>query len=191
MPRRDGYRPSARWTRGCAITIHKIVVRSLGARSTSGRLTCGNLVLRCALGRSGIRTRKREGDGATPRGSFRLESAFYRRDKLARPASALPRAAIRPDDAWCDAANDRNYNRRVKHPYPASAECLWRRDGLYDVVVVIDYNRRPRRVAAGSAIFLHVAERGLKPTEGCVALPRKDLLKVMAHIGPKTRIVIV
>lgn len=149
------------------------------------------MVLRCALGRSGSRVRKHEGDGATPRGSFRLESAYYRRDKLTRPGSALRLTATRPDDGWCDAANDRNYNRHVKHPYGSSAEHLWRRDGLYDVVVVIDYNRRPRRCAAGSAIFMHVAEKGLKPTEGCVALPRKDLLKVMAHIGPKTRIVIV
>jgi L,D-peptidoglycan transpeptidase YkuD (ErfK/YbiS/YcfS/YnhG family) len=166
-------------------------VRSLGAKSTSGRLTCGNLVLRCALGRNGIRALKREGDGATPRGSFRLESAFYRRDKVARPGSALPLAATRPDDGWCDAANDRNYNRRVRHPYPASAEHLWRRDGLYDIVVVVAFNRRPRKAAAGSAIFMHVAERGLKPTEGCVALARNDLLKVMALIGPRTRLVIV
>ena len=143
------------------------------------------------MGRSGIRSRKREGDGATPRGSFRLESAFYRADKLARPGSALALAATRPDDGWCDAANDRNYNRRIKHPYPASAEHLWRNDALYDIVVVTAYNRQPRKAAAGSAIFMHVAGSGLKPTEGCVALPRKDLRKVMAHIGPKTRIVIV
>ncbi len=135
--------------------------------------------------------RKREGDGATPRGSFRLEGAFYRCDKICRPGSGLPIAATRPEDGWCDAANDRNYNRRVRHPYPASAEHLWRPDGLYDVVVVVSYNRRPRRIAAGSAIFMHVAEQGLRPTEGCVALRRTDLLKVMARIGPKTRIVIV
>lgn len=166
-------------------------MRSLGAQSTSGRLVCGNLVLRCALGRSGTRTLKREGDGATPRGRFRLESALYRRDKIVRPLSALPLSATRRDDGWCDAANDRNYNRRIRHPYPARAEHLWRRDGLYDVIVVIDYNRRPRRAAGGSAIFMHVAGPGLAPTEGCVALSRKDLLKVMAQIGPRTRIVIV
>ncbi|WP_083567560.1 L,D-transpeptidase family protein [Hyphomicrobium sp. CS1GBMeth3] len=166
-------------------------MRSLSPGSTKGRLVCGNLVVPCALGRSGTRSRKREGDGATPRGTFRLESAFFRRDKLMRPGSALPLMASHPDDGWCDATNDRNYNRRVKHPYPASAERLWRRDGLYDIVVVIDYNRRPRRQGVGSAIFMHVAERGHKPTEGCVALARRDLVKLLKRIGRRTRIVIV
>lgn len=183
--------PAGRRERESAITIRKIVVRSLSPRSTVGRLVCGNLVLRCALGRSGTRAHKREGDGATPRGQFRLESAFYRRDRIARPRTALALAQTRPDDGWCDAANDRNYNCPVKHPYPASAEHLWRRDGLYDAVVVIAYNRHPRRRAAGSAIFMHVAGKGLTPTEGCVALARRDLLKVMALIGPRTRIAIV
>lgn len=108
-----------------------------------------------------------------------------------RPRAGLRVTTCRPDDGWCDAIGDRNYNRQVKHPYPASAERLWRKDELYDIVVVVDYNRVPRRRAMGSAIFMHVAEKGLKPTEGCVALPRRDLLKVLARIGPRTRIVIV
>ena len=166
-------------------------MRNLSPRSTVGRLVCGNLHLRCALGRSGIRSQKREGDGATPRGRFRLETVFVRRDKLIRPRTGLRLAPTRPDDGWCDAANDRSYNRRITHPYPASAEHLWRGDGLYDVVVVIAYNTRPRRRGAGSAIFMHVAQEGLRPTEGCVALPRRDLLKVLARIGPRTRITIV
>jgi L,D-peptidoglycan transpeptidase YkuD (ErfK/YbiS/YcfS/YnhG family) len=156
-----------------------------------GVLTCGNLTFRCALGRSGIRASKREGDGATPRGTFRFENAFYRRDKLRRPLASIAVSATHPDDGWCDAAEDRNYNRRVTHPYPASAEHLWRRDGLYDVVVVVDFNRRPRNRARGSAIFMHVAEKGLRPTEGCVALPRHALLKIVARIGRHTRLVIV
>lgn len=165
-------------------------MRSLSPRSTTGRLVCGNLVLPCALGRGGIRAGKREGDGATPRGQFRLERALYRRDRLARPQTGLPLAVTAPGDGWCDAANDRNYNRPVRHPYPASAEHLWRRDGLYDAVVVIDYNRRPRQRGAGSAIFMHMARHGFQPTEGCVALRRNDLLKVLARIGPRTRLVV-
>jgi len=148
-------------------------------------------VLRCALGRGGMRSAKREGDGATPRGTFRLEQVFYRADRMMRPRTRVLLTPARVADVWCDAADDRNYNCRVAHPYPASAERLWREDGLYDAVVVIGYNRRPRRRGAGSAIFMHVAARGLKPTEGCVALARSDLLKVLAHIGPRTRIVIV
>lgn len=174
-----------------AMPRRQIIVRSLSPRATVGRLTLGNLVLPCALGRSGIRTRKREGDGATPRGSFRLESATYRRDRLLRPATGLRLGETRPADGWCDASEDRNYNRRITHPYQASAERLWRSDGLYDIVIVVDYNRRPRRRNLGSAIFMHVAERGFRPTEGCIALARRDLMKVIARIGSATRLVIV
>lgn len=165
-------------------------MRSLGARATKGWLACGNLRLPCALGRSGIASRKREGDGATPRGAFRLEAARFRPDRIARPRAGLPLAALHPDEGWCDAASDRNYNRRVRHPYPASAERLWRQDGLYDALIVVDYNRRPRIRGRGSAIFMHVASEGLAPTEGCVALARRDLMKLLARIGPKTRLVV-
>lgn len=183
--------PADRWKRGSTITVRNIIVRSLSPRSTTGRLTCGSLTLKCALGRSGIRATKREGDGATPRGSFGFESAYFRRDHLRRPVTRLAVQATKPDDGWCDATDDRNYNRFVKHPYPASAEHLWRRDGLYDVVVVIGYNRRPRYRAKGSAIFMHVAEKSFRPTEGCVALTRRDLLKVVAAIGPRTRLIVI
>ncbi|WP_439544342.1 L,D-transpeptidase family protein [Hyphomicrobium sp.] len=154
-------------------------------------LRCGNLTLPCALGRGGIVSRKREGDGATPRGVFRFEGGYFRPDARRRPQSSLRLVATRRHDGWCDAADDRNYNRRVSLPYPKSAERLWRDDRQYDVVVVIGYNRRPRRREAGSAIFLHVAREGLRPTEGCVALAYRDVLKVLARIGPETRLVIV
>ena len=91
--------------------------------------------------------------------------------------------AIRPRDGWCDAPADRNYNRPVRHPYPASAERLWRADGLYDVVVVLGYNDRPRVRGRGSAIFMHVARPGYAPTEGCIALARPHLLRVLDAAG--------
>lgn len=177
--------------KGAAIAIRKIVVRSLNARASKGWLSYGNRVVRCALGRGGIVALKREGDGATPRGRFRLESAHFRADRIGRPQTALRLSATRPADGWCDAANDRNYNRPVRHPYPASAERLWRKDGLYDVFVVMDYNRRPRRRGAGSAIFLHVAGEGLAPTEGCVALARRDLVKLLPLLNRKTCLVVI
>ena len=163
----------------------------MSPQSRRGWLTCGNIVVPCALGRGGILALKREGDGATPRGRFRLESVRFRTDRLRRPRTVLPTTATRANDGWCDAASDRNYNRAVTHPYPASAEHLWRQDGLYDVFVILDYNRRPRRRGAGSAIFLHVAGEGLAPTEGCVALARRDLLKLLPLINRKTRLVVV
>lgn len=168
----------------------KIVVRGLSARSTRGVLTYGNLSFPCAIGRSGRRAGKREGDGATPLGSFALRRALYRPDRLPRPATHLTLRAIMPSDGWCDAPTDRNYNRRVDHPYPASAERLWRDDGLYDVVVVMGYNDHPRSAGRGSAVFLHVAGLGLTPTEGCIALARPHLLRLLRAISPRVRVTV-
>jgi L,D-peptidoglycan transpeptidase YkuD (ErfK/YbiS/YcfS/YnhG family) len=97
--------------------------------------------VRCALGRSGATRNKREGDGATPIGSFALLQMFYRPDKIPRPRTLLPTRRIAPDNGWCDAPQDRAYNTLVKRPYPASHEEMWRGDDMYDLVLDIDYNR--------------------------------------------------
>jgi len=135
---------------------------------------------RCALGRGGIRTDKREGDGATPVGAFPLRRLMYRPDRLAPPATGLPVSAIDPGDGWCDDPADAAYNRPVRLPFAASHETLWRDDGLYDVVVVLGHNDDPPVPGLGSAIFLHVARPGWEPTEGCVALALPDLLRLVA-----------
>lgn len=169
-------------------TAPKIVVRSLSANAQRGVLTYGNLAFPCALGRSGRRVGKREGDGATPAGTFAMREAYFRPDRLARPRTQLRIAPIRSADGWCDAPGDRNYNRPVRHPYPTSAEHMWREDGLYDVVVVLGYNDRPRIQGRGSAVFMHVAGPGMKPTEGCVALKRPHLVRLLQRIGRNTAI---
>jgi L,D-peptidoglycan transpeptidase YkuD (ErfK/YbiS/YcfS/YnhG family) len=155
-----------------------------------GRLVAGPLSLPCALGASGPVQRKREGDGATPVGRFRVLGAFYRPDRLGRPSSAIPLRAIRPDDGWCDAAGDRRYNQAVRLPYPARHERMWREDGLYDLVLDLDYNRHPAVPGRGSAVFLHIAGAGFRPTEGCVALEVGVIRRVLALIGPRTVIAI-
>jgi L,D-peptidoglycan transpeptidase YkuD (ErfK/YbiS/YcfS/YnhG family) len=156
-----------------------------------GRLVAGSLVLPCALGRSGTRHGKREGDGATPIGRFRALQAFYRRDRLRRPGTRLPLAATSPRDGWCDDPGDRNYNCPVRLPYPGRHERMQREDGLYDVVVDLAYNRGPIRKGRGSAIFLHCANPGLTPTEGCVAVDPRLVARLLALIGPRTRIEVV
>ena len=100
-----------------------------------------------------------------------------------RPRTGLRLRPLQPDDGWCDAPGDRNYNRPVRHPYPASAEKMWRTDDLYDVVVVLDHNQRPRVQGRGSAVFLHMARDGYEPTAGCVALGRTDLLKLLPRLS--------
>jgi L,D-peptidoglycan transpeptidase YkuD (ErfK/YbiS/YcfS/YnhG family) len=139
--------------------------------------------LPCALGRSGRRARKREGDGATPVGRWRLLYVLYRSDRVLRPATGLPVKPIGRSDGWCDAPADPNYNRPVRLPYPASAESLWRADGLYDLVVVLSHNHVPRVRGAGSAIFMHLARPGYRPTEGCIALRRAHMLVLLRNIG--------
>jgi L,D-peptidoglycan transpeptidase YkuD (ErfK/YbiS/YcfS/YnhG family) len=139
---------------------------------------------RCAVGSAGIGVKLREGDMVTPVGRWPLRRILYRADRLARPRADLPVSEIAMDDGWCDAPGDPNYNRLVKLPYPASAEELWRRDALYDLVVVVGYNDAPVVSGKGSAIFLHVASAGYGATAGCVALTREDLLDALVNLGP-------
>jgi L,D-peptidoglycan transpeptidase YkuD (ErfK/YbiS/YcfS/YnhG family) len=164
------------------IRIAAISARSLSA--SRGKLGLGILNLPCALGRGGRRAAKREGDGATPFGAMQVVMVLYRADRIRRPRTAFPVRPIRVGDGWCDAPGDRNYNRPVRHPYPASAERLWREDALYDIVVVLDYNLRPRMRGRGSAIFMHVARPDYGPTEGCIALRREHLQLLLERLAP-------
>lgn len=111
-------------------------------------------------------------------------AALYRADHGRRPTTALSLRRIVRQDGWCDAAGDRNYNRPVRLPYPAGHERLWRDDALYDVVVVLDWNYSHRRPGRGSAIFLHVARADYAPTEGCVAVSRQDMARLLPRLRP-------
>ncbi len=126
--------------------------------------------------------RKREGDGATPLGRFRLRGLYFRPDKGLVPRSGLPLWPLNPAMGWCDAPLDAAYNRQLTLPRACSSERLWRDDELYDFIVPLSYNDEATRPTAGSAIFLHVARPGLTGTEGCVALRRADLLALLPQL---------
>ncbi len=143
-----------------------------------------------AVGRGGISRNKREGDGTTPAGTYPLLSGFYRQDRVAPPPSGLPMRALTPRDAWVDDPADANYNRLVSLPYRARTEPMWRRDEIYDVVVVISYNMDPVVPGAGSAIFLHIARPDLSGTSGCIAVQREVLIDLLPLLGPSSRITI-
>ena len=140
----------------------------------------------CALGRGGTRGAKREGDGATPIGTFFLRQAFYRPDRLAPPASGLSVRALTRGDGWCDDPGHSEYNRLIRLPFGASHENLWRADNLYDVVVVVGHNDDPPEPGLGSAIFLHCATADFAPTEGCIALARETLIGLLPRLMPDT-----
>ena len=150
--------------------FRRIVVRRSVENSSRGLLAFGQRIVPCALGRSGVTTKKREGDGATPAGALPLLFVYYRADRITRPRTRLRLESIRADRGWCDDPADRNYNRPVRLPYDAGHERLWRDDRLYDLVVVLDYNFATPVAGAGSAIFLHLASPAMKPTAGCVAI---------------------
>jgi len=151
-----------------------------------GRFALAGRLTRCTLGAGGVvpAQLKREGDRKSPAGVWPLRRVLYRPDRRAAPGTALPATPIAPDDGWCDAPVDPLYNRPVKLPYPASAETLWREDGLYDLVAVLGHNDDPVTPGLGSAIFLHLARPDGGPTEGCVALATADLEELLAQARP-------
>jgi L,D-peptidoglycan transpeptidase YkuD (ErfK/YbiS/YcfS/YnhG family) len=145
-------------------------------------------VRRVALGRSGIRAIKREGDGATPLGRLPIRRLLYRPDRVARPCAPFEVRAIRSNDGWCEDPADPNYNRLVKLSAGSTADRLTREDHLYDVVLVLGYNDRPRVKGRGSAIFVHLAREGLTPTAGCIALSCRDMRALLAELRRGTEI---
>lgn len=153
-------------------------------------LETDGFAMRCAIGRGGMRCDKREGDGATPIGRWPLREVLYRPDRMPAPETRLPVRALAPEDGWCDAPSDPRYNQPVLRPYPASHEEMWRQDGLYDVVVVIGYNDDPVEPPLGSAIFLHICRSDYEPTEGCVAVPLEEMVKLLPLLATDTHIVV-
>ena len=142
----------------------------------------------CTVGRGGTRAAKREGDGATPRGTHCLVGMLYRTDRLARPTDwALP---IRPFDGWSDDPRDPDYNLMVRLPHGFSAERLRRADRLYDRVLLTDWNWPYPRRGAGSAIFLHRWRKPGHPTEGCIGLPPAALDWILPRIEHRTRLIV-
>ena len=143
---------------------------------------------RCAIGRGGLSSEKREGDGTTPVGCWPLRRLFYRPDREASIKTALPNGPIEPSAGWCDDPDAAHYNQLIKLPYPARHERLWREDQLYDLLVVLGYNDSPPLPGAGSAIFLHVARPDYGPTEGCVALAKNDLRTLLESLSTEDRL---
>jgi len=159
-----------------------IVVRRAPGRPKEARVQLAHGVRRAALGHGGLKVLKREGDGGTPAGRWPVRYGLYRADRVPRPRAGLPVRPIGPRDGWCDDPADRNYNRLVRLPYRRSAETMMRTDRLYDVLLVLGYNERPRVRGRGSAIFAHLAHPGYAPTEGCIAFSRDDMAAVLAQV---------
>jgi len=169
------------------------VRRAPGHTRHHGLLTAGWMVYPCALGEGGVSVFKREGDGKTPIGRFAVMGLYLHHAKSRQfwPSGIMSRArTIQPDMGWCDDPSSGNYNREVKLPSKDRHEKLLRDDGLYDIVFVIDWNMKPRVRGAGSAIFMHIARSGYKPTEGCIAVDRRTIQKLATKLAADAKIVV-
>ena len=170
--------------------LQAIRISTAAGNPRRGWLTAGGRTVPVALGRGGVRANKREGDGGTPRGTFRPRQLWWRADRHPRPRTFLPIRTIGPEDAWCEDPASRHYNQPIRLDRTSSGDRLRRDDHLYDFIVEIDHNSSPRVAGRGSAVFLHLARDNFGPTAGCVSMTRSAMLQLLARLGPNTRIVI-
>jgi L,D-peptidoglycan transpeptidase YkuD (ErfK/YbiS/YcfS/YnhG family) len=146
--------------------------------------------IKCAIGKRGITSNKVEGDRKTPKGTFKLKSIFYRKDRIFKIKSSLKKNIIRKNMGWCDDPSSKYYNQIVKFPFNKKAEQLWKKNNVYDIIIIIDYNLRPIMKNKGSAIFLHIAKKKYEPTQGCVAVNKKNMYLLIKKINNRTKIII-
>ena len=150
-------------------------------------LTYNKLKVKCAIGKKGIGYKKKEGDLITPIGQFKIKYILYRKDRV-EILSKLKKMVIKKDMGWCDDPRSSDYNKLVKLPFNYKHEKLFKKENIYDIILVLNYNMNPVKKNKGSAIFIHVARNNLKKTEGCVAIKKIDLIKLLKEIGPNTKV---
>ena len=147
-----------------------------------------NYKLRCAVGKRGISSKKKEGDKKTPKGEFKLKYILYRKDRILNLKTKLKKIEIKKEMRWCDDPGSKNYNKIISSSNKYSCEKLWRKQNIYDIILVIDYNLNPIIKNKGSAIFLHIAKRNYQPTNGCIAVSKKNIKLIASKINQKTKL---
>jgi L,D-peptidoglycan transpeptidase YkuD (ErfK/YbiS/YcfS/YnhG family) len=153
-----------------------------------GLLKYKDFQFRCALGKFGIKKKQREGDLITPKGKFKLTKIYYRSDRIKIINTSLKKIKIKKNMGWCDDASSKYYNKQIKINKKISHEKLHRKDNVYDIIAVINYNLKPIIKGKGSAIFLHVAKKNYDRTRGCIALKKNELLYLLSKIKKNTQI---
>ena len=156
----------------------------------SGYLKYKDLKFKCALGKSGVGKKKIEGDNITPKGTFGIVKIYYRSDRIKKISSKYKLIKIIKTMGWCDDPKSRKYNQPIKLPSKYSHEILYRRDDIYDLILILNYNMKPTIKNKGSAIFIHVTKKNYKKTAGCIALKKADLLYLVKEIKKNTKVII-
>lgn len=142
---------------------------------------------RCSVGKNGLKTQKKEGDNYTPKGNFKIEKVYYRSDRVKKPETKLKIKIIKKNMGWCNDPYNRNYNKEITLNKKNKGEKLFRSDGAYDILIVIEYNTKKIIPFKGSAIFIHLT-KNYSTTQGCIALNKNDLLVLLKIIKPGTKI---
>ena len=150
-------------------------------------LTYNKLKVKCAIGKKGIGIKKKEGDLITPTGQFKIKYILYRKERV-KILTKLKKIIIKKNMGWCDDPKSSDYNKLVKLPFAYRHEKLFRKDNIYDIILVLNYNMSPVKKNKGSAIFIHVAKNNFKKTEGCVAIKKINLIKLLNIIRPNTKV---
>ena len=156
----------------------------------SGYLKYKNLKFRCALGKAGIGKKSTEGDQITPKGAYKIIKIYYRKDRIKKITSKFKLVEIKKNMGWCDDPKSKKYNQLIKLPSKYSHENLYRENSIYDLILVLNYNMNPIIKNKGSAIFIHIANKKFKNTEGCIAIEKKNLVRLVKIINKKTLVII-
>ena len=151
-------------------------------------LTYNQYKVKCAVGKRGISQKKREGDLITPVGRYRIKYVLYRKDRIKKIQTQLRKIIIRKNMGWCDDSRSKNYNKLINLPFNYSYEKLFKKENIYDIILVLDYNMRPVKKNKGSAIFIHIAKKNYKKTQGCIAIKKTELLKILKKIDINTKV---
>ena len=152
------------------------------------KIVYGKYKLKCAIGKRGISKNKSEGDKKTPKGTFKLLYILYRPDRIRKLQTKLKKVKIKKNYGWCDDVKSKKYNKLIKFPFNYSAERLFLKSKIYDIIIVLNYNIRPIKTGLGSAIFLHLSNKYFSPTNGCVAISKKDMLRLVKHLKSSSKI---
>lgn len=149
-----------------------------------------NYKVKCAIGKRGINIKKKEGDLITPKGTFKIKKLLYRRDKIGAINTKLKKIVIKKNMGWCNDTKSKDYNKLISFPFRFTAERLYRKDNIYDLILVLNYNMNPIRKGKGSAIFIHIAKNNFSATEGCVALKKNNLKKIIKKLNKNIKVII-
>jgi L,D-peptidoglycan transpeptidase YkuD (ErfK/YbiS/YcfS/YnhG family) len=154
-------------------------------------LVIDNYRIKYAAGKRGIGEKRKEGDLITPIGKYKIKYILYRKDRVKKLLTSFKKIIITKKMGWCDDPKSKMYNKMIKYPINYNTEKLYRKDNIYDIILVLNYNMNPVKKKKGSAIFIHVAKKNYKKTEGCIAVKKNHLLKIIKKLNKESRVEIV